>query len=158
VSEQQARQAEQAGPARPIARSRRTRSRVRSSLPVWHTFPGARRDFPSDERAGTWSGEPGPADVPSTRPGSTPVSSSSTSQQASHQGRTVTDTYSGPVPRQLRRISQGPADPARPDLPRVTAPVRRVRHQVRDGVAVVAFSAGASTAIAVLLVLVRLAG
>jgi hypothetical protein len=40
----------------------------------------------------------------------------------------------------------------------VTAPVRRVRHQVRDGVAVVAFSAGASTAIAVLLVLVRLAG
>ena len=72
----------------------------------------------------------------------------------------MTDTYSGPVPRQLRRISQGlPADPARPDLPRATVPVRRVRHQVRDGAAVVAFSAGASTAIAVaLLLLVRVAG
>jgi hypothetical protein len=72
----------------------------------------------------------------------------------------MTDTYPGPVPRQLRRISQGlPADPVRPDLPRATAPVRRVRHQVRDGVAVVAFSAAASTAVAIaLLVLVRVAG
>ncbi len=38
-------------------------------------------------------------------------------------------------------------------------PVRRVRHEVRDGLAVVAFSAVASSALAlVLLVLVRLAG
>jgi hypothetical protein len=42
----------------------------------------------------------------------------------------------------------------------VTArPVRRVRHEVRDGVAVMAFSAAASTALAMtLLVLVRAAG
>jgi hypothetical protein len=38
-------------------------------------------------------------------------------------------------------------------------PVRRVRHQVRDGLAVIAFSAVASTGLAVaLLLLVRLAG
>ncbi|HEX6517695.1 MAG TPA: hypothetical protein VF049_19185 [Nocardioidaceae bacterium] len=37
-------------------------------------------------------------------------------------------------------------------------PVRRVRHQVRDGVAVIAFSAASSTALAlVLLLLFRLA-
>lgn len=39
------------------------------------------------------------------------------------------------------------------------APVRRVRHEVRDGVAVVAFSAAASTGVAlVLLLLTRVAG
>jgi hypothetical protein len=38
-------------------------------------------------------------------------------------------------------------------------PARRVRHQVRDGVAVIAFSATASTALAVaLLLLTQLAG
>jgi len=38
-------------------------------------------------------------------------------------------------------------------------PVRRVRHEVRDGVVVVAFSAAASTGLAlVLLLLVRVAG
>ena len=38
-------------------------------------------------------------------------------------------------------------------------PARRVRHEVRDGVAVMAFSAAASTALAMmLLVLVRAAG
>ncbi len=38
-------------------------------------------------------------------------------------------------------------------------PARRVRHEVRDGIAVIAFSAFASSALAVgLLLLVRLAG
>jgi hypothetical protein len=38
-------------------------------------------------------------------------------------------------------------------------PVRRVRHEVRDGVAVIAFSATASTALTgVLMLLVHLAG
>ena len=38
-------------------------------------------------------------------------------------------------------------------------PARRVRHQVKDGVAVIAFSAASSSALAVaLLLLVRLAG
>ena len=38
-------------------------------------------------------------------------------------------------------------------------PTRRVRHEVRDGVAVIAFSAAASTALAVaLMLLVTLAG
>jgi hypothetical protein len=38
-------------------------------------------------------------------------------------------------------------------------PVRRVRHEVRDGVAVIAFSAAASTALAgALMLLVRLVG
>jgi hypothetical protein len=41
----------------------------------------------------------------------------------------------------------------------VTAPDRRVRHEVRDGFAVVAFSAAASTGFALALVLLaRLAG
>ena len=35
----------------------------------------------------------------------------------------------------------------------VTAPARRVRHEVRDGFAVIAFSAAASTALALALVL-----
>ena len=35
-----------------------------------------------------------------------------------------------------------------------TAPARRVRHEVRDGFAVIAFSAAASTALALALVLV----
>ena len=38
-------------------------------------------------------------------------------------------------------------------------PVRRVRHEVRDGVAVIAFSAAASSGLALaLLLIVRLAG
>jgi hypothetical protein len=38
-------------------------------------------------------------------------------------------------------------------------PARRVRHEVRDGVAVIAFSAAASSALALaLLLIVRLAG
>ena len=41
----------------------------------------------------------------------------------------------------------------------MSAPLRRVRHEVRDGVAVVAFSAAASTGLALLLLLlVRVAG
>ncbi|MEO5708285.1 MAG: hypothetical protein ABIQ59_00485 [Nocardioidaceae bacterium] len=41
----------------------------------------------------------------------------------------------------------------------VTTPARRVRHEVRDGVAVIAFSAAASTGLALALVLLaRLAG
>lgn len=44
-------------------------------------------------------------------------------------------------------------------LPPPAALTRRVRHEVRDGVAVVAFSAAASTGLALaLLLLVRLAG
>jgi hypothetical protein len=40
-----------------------------------------------------------------------------------------------------------------------TAPARRVRHEVRDGFAVIAFSAAASTGVALALVLfARLAG
>ena len=41
----------------------------------------------------------------------------------------------------------------------VTSPARRVRHEVRDGIAVIAFSAAASTGLAlVLLLLARVAG
>jgi hypothetical protein len=35
-----------------------------------------------------------------------------------------------------------------------TAPARRVRHEIRDGLAVVAFSAAASTGLALVLVLI----
>jgi hypothetical protein len=45
------------------------------------------------------------------------------------------------------------ADPVRPDLPRFAAPARRVRQQVRDGAVVVAFSAAASTGVALALLL-----
>jgi hypothetical protein len=72
------------------------------------------------------------------------------------------------LPRRLSRLVRAiPGDPVRParsdDGRRSTVgtarPVRRVRHEVRDGVAVIAFSAAASTALAmVLLVLVRVAG
>jgi hypothetical protein len=70
------------------------------------------------------------------------------------------------LPRQLSRLAHAlPADPVRPapvdDRPTdvTDRPVRRVRHEVRDGVAVMAFSAAASTALAMmLLVLVRAAG
>jgi len=56
----------------------------------------------------------------------------------------MASTLSGLVPRRL---------------PEHTAPVRRVRHEVRDGVAVIAFSAAASTALALaLLLLARAAG
>ena len=53
--------------------------------------------------------------------------------------------------------------PSRPSIgPKVhamPAPARRVRHEVRDGVVVAAFSAAASTGVALaLLLLVRLAG
>ncbi|MFL6135231.1 MAG: hypothetical protein ACJ72A_20680 [Nocardioidaceae bacterium] len=71
------------------------------------------------------------------------------------------------LPRRLSRLARViPGDPVRPapDASRrstdVTGrPVRRVRHEVRDGVAVIAFSAAASTALAmVLLLVVRVAG
>ena len=46
-----------------------------------------------------------------------------------------------------------------PSTGRATAPARRVRHQVRDGLAVIAFSAAASTAVALaLFVLDHVAG
>ncbi|MGA8209747.1 MAG: hypothetical protein WB441_00490 [Nocardioidaceae bacterium] len=62
-------------------------------------------------------------------------------------GRSAPTGRSGTVPGSRRC----PATAARP--------VRRVRHEVRDGVAVVAFSAAASTVLAlVLLVLVQLVG
>jgi hypothetical protein len=71
------------------------------------------------------------------------------------------------LPRQLSRLARAvPGDPVRPapdDGGRwadgAARPVRRVRHEVRDGVAVIAFSAAASTALAMmLLLLVRVAG
>jgi hypothetical protein len=71
------------------------------------------------------------------------------------------------LPRRLSRLARAiPGDPVRPapdDGRRSTdvtgRPVRRVRHEVRDGVAVIAFSAAASTALAmVLLLVVRVAG
>jgi hypothetical protein len=72
----------------------------------------------------------------------------------------MTSTLSGHLPRQLSRLGRGiPADPVRPDLRRTSAPARRVRHEVRDGAVVVAFSATASTGVALaLLLLVRVAG
>ena len=78
------------------------------------------------------------------------------------------------LPRQLARLGRGgPADPVRvghlPGQPSArlpeeapgepATPVRRVREEVRDGVAVIAFSATASTGVALmLLLLARLAG
>ncbi len=71
------------------------------------------------------------------------------------------------LPRQLSRLARAvPGDPVRraPDAGRrhpeaAARPVRRVRHEVRDGVAVIAFSAAASTALAMLLLLLaRVAG
>jgi hypothetical protein len=80
------------------------------------------------------------------------------------------------LPRQLARLDRGgPADPVRVgplpgqrsaggrlpgDAPGEPAtPVRRVREEVRDGVVVIAFSATASTGVALmLLLLARLAG
>jgi len=69
------------------------------------------------------------------------------------------------LPRHLSRLARAvPGDPSAPEDGRrstdVTArPVRRVRHEVRDGVAVMAFSAAASTALAMMLLgLVRAAG
>jgi hypothetical protein len=76
----------------------------------------------------------------------------------------MTSTLSGPVqgqlPGPLSRLIRGLSrDPVRPDLPARSAPGRRVRHQVRDGVAVAAFSAAASGGVAVaLLLLGHLAG
>jgi hypothetical protein len=60
------------------------------------------------------------------------------------------------------RVSRGlhelaaalPADPVRPDHVPAPAPAaRRVRHQVRDGAAVMVFSAAASTGLALTLLL-----
>ena len=74
-------------------------------------------------------------------------------------GRTMTSTLSGHLPRQLSRITKGLPDPVRRDVPRTAAPVRRVRHEVRDGLAVIVFSAAASTGVAMaLLLLVHAAG
>jgi hypothetical protein len=71
----------------------------------------------------------------------------------------MTSTLSGHLPRQLSRLTRGLPDPVRPDLPRTSAPARRVRHEVRDGIAVIAFSAAASTGVALaLLLLVHVAG
>ena len=71
----------------------------------------------------------------------------------------MNSTLSGHLPRQPSRPGGWDlAAAVRPAPPR-TVPDRRVRHLVRDGVAVVAFSAAASTAVALaLLLLVRWAG
>ena len=66
------------------------------------------------------------------------------------------------LPRRLSRLARPTPDGRRHALETTTGsgrPVRRVRHEVRDGVAVVAFSAAASTALAMmLLLLARVAG
>ena len=66
------------------------------------------------------------------------------------------------LPRQLSWLTRGVADdPTAPaaDADALATPARRVRHEVRDGVVVVAFSATASTGLALaLLLLVRVAG
>ena len=66
------------------------------------------------------------------------------------------------LPRRLSRLARSTPDRTG-RLPEALTgpgrPVRRVRHEVRDGVAVVAFSAAASTALAMLLLLLaRVAG
>ena len=67
------------------------------------------------------------------------------------------------LPRRLSRLAR-PTRDRTGRLPEALTtapgrPVRRVRHEVRDGVAVVAFSAAASTALAMLLLLLaRVAG
>jgi hypothetical protein len=72
----------------------------------------------------------------------------------------MTSTLSGHLPRQVSRLTRAlPADPVRPDAPRAGVATRRVRHQVRDGLAVIAFSAAASTGVALtLLLLAHVAG
>jgi hypothetical protein len=83
----------------------------------------------------------------------------------------MTVTLPHHLPRQLARLGRGAVEPSRAgdvpadvrgDLsggPLSRKPVRRVREEVRDGVAVVAFSAAASTGVALmLLVLARVAG
>ena len=64
------------------------------------------------------------------------------------------------LPRQLSWLTRGIADdPTAPAADALATPARRVRHEVRDGVVVVAFSASASTGLALaLLLLVRVAG
>ncbi len=75
-------------------------------------------------------------------------------------------TISEHLPRQLSRVARGRSRAA-PAAGPVTAdptdptgtPARRVRHEVRDGIVVAAFSATASTGLALaLLLLVRVAG
>jgi hypothetical protein len=57
------------------------------------------------------------------------------------------------------RVSGAAAQAAGARRPMPVRPVRRVRHEVRDGVAVIMFSAVSSTALAgTMLLLVRLAG
>ena len=71
----------------------------------------------------------------------------------------MTSTLSGHLPRQLSRLTRGLPDPVRSDLPRTPGTPRRVRHEVRDGVAVIVFSAAASTGVALaLLLIVHVAG
>src|SRR4051794_41895761 len=79
---------------------------------------------------------------------------------------TITPTHPLPgLPRQLPRLADLRADVAaelRGDLDAVTSPsltpARRGRHEVRDGVAVIAFSAAASTRVALMLLLFRRVG
>jgi hypothetical protein len=71
----------------------------------------------------------------------------------------MSGTLTRHLPRQVsrnltERIAAGlPADPVRPAVPRAGAPTRRVRHEVRDGAAVILFSAAASTGLALTLML-----
>ena len=73
----------------------------------------------------------------------------------------MTSTLSGHLPRQLIRLTRAIPDPVRPPQAGTrtsSGPTRRVRHEVRDGMAVIAFSAVASTGLAlVLLLLVHVA-
>jgi hypothetical protein len=80
---------------------------------------------------------------------------------------TITPTHHLPaLPRQLTRLTDLGAEfraELRGDEDLATSqpltPARRVRHEVRDGVAVIAFSAAASTGVALMLLLfTRVAG
>jgi hypothetical protein len=78
-------------------------------------------------------------------------------RQLSRLARAMPGDTVGPGPAGDRRSPEATPPIAGPGCP--GRPMRRVRHEVRDGVAVIAFSAAASTGLAMLFVLlVRVAG
>lgn len=110
-----------------------------SLLVIWSTFPGARRHSHSTshgKRAGTWFGEsPAP-------------------QQ--HQKQPVTAEHYRFIG--VETMSITPVAPSAGSAFVRTPAVRRVRHQARDVLALMAFSAGTSIAIALLMLVLAAAG
>ena len=94
---------------------------------IWRTFPGARGQLPKDERTGTWPDES--FRVEQSR---TSTAGCFSTQDYQHGVETMSVTFSGQLSGQ---------------------PTRRVRHEVRDGLTVIAFSAVASSALALALML-----